>query len=117
MENNNPVWRFAMNYGAIIGIVLVIYQLLLYLFDVLRSSFWISSILSIVMLIILILGMIFSTKHYRKNILGGKITYSQALVFGTLICLFASIITGFFNYLLNAVIDPGIILPNIQTTS
>ena len=64
-------------------------------------------LISLASMLILILGIIFSTKHYRNNTLGGIISYKQALVFGTLICLFSSVITGFFNYLLNAVIDPG----------
>ncbi|MCX6257334.1 MAG: DUF4199 domain-containing protein [Bacteroidia bacterium] len=107
MENEKtPVWKSAMNYGAIIGVVFVIYTLVIYLFNIYPTSFLSGGLMTLVNIVLLVLGLVYSTKHYRTHMLGGKISYAQSLLFGTLICLFSSIITGFFSYLLNAVIDP-----------
>ncbi|OQY03449.1 MAG: hypothetical protein B6I20_05045 [Bacteroidetes bacterium 4572_117] len=104
MENKPNVWKNALNWGVIVGVVMVIYSLIMYFLDLSLEKWvgWVSYVL-------LIGGIVYSTIQYRDNVLGGAISYAQALGFGVLISLFAGIISGVYSYLLMAVIDPELI--------
>ena len=45
-------------------------------------------------------------KAYRDKVLGGSITYGQALLVGVLIVVFSTILTSFYNLIFNLYIDP-----------
>ena len=93
-----------MNFGAMLGLTLIIYSLLLWMLDATTNKS-----LSFVNYIIMIGGIVLATKAFRDNEQGGYITYGRALAVGTLTSAFAAIITSFFTYLLYTVIDPGLI--------
>lgn len=101
---SNTMSKNAMNYGAIVGIALVIFNLLTYVAGVSTSKN-----VSYLSFLIIILGIFFCIKHYRDKILGGGINYGKSLGMGTLICLYSGIIYGFFTYILLKFIDPGLI--------
>jgi hypothetical protein len=101
-EKNNSVWFQAMNYGALLGISLVIYMVLLYL-----TNLQLNKPLSYVTFVLLLAGIIYGIINYRDKILGGYISYGKALGFGTLTALFAAIITAFFSYIQYKIIDPS----------
>ncbi len=104
-ENKQPALiKSTMNYGAMLGLALVIYTILLWMMDALARTG-----LASVSYIIMIAGIVFATKTFRDQEQGGFITYSRALGVGTLTCVFAGVITAFFTYLLYTVIDPGLI--------
>ena len=104
MDKNTNIWKNAMNWGLIIGIVLIIYSLLMY-FIGLSLEKWVSYISYILM----IAGIIYSTIQYRNNVLDGSISYGKALGFGTLVIMFASIITAVYSYVFYTYIDPEMI--------
>ena len=106
MENNNKksLVKSTMNYGAMLGLALIIYSLLLWMFDATTNQS-----LGYVSFVITIAGIILATRAYRDQEQGGYISYGRALGVGTLTALWAGIITSFFTYLLYTVIDPGLI--------
>lgn len=103
MENKPNVWKNGLNWGIITGLVTVIYSTLMYFLGLNLESWtgWISYI-------ILIGGIVYGTIQYRDNVLGGSISYAQALGFGVIISLVVAIISAVFSLILS-IIDPGII--------
>jgi hypothetical protein len=112
MENaDRPIWKNTMNYGAILGLALIIYSLILYF-----AGLTASKLLAYLSYLLLIAGIYFATKHYRDKILGGFISYGKAMAAGVLTSLFASIILAFFTYVQLRFIDPQIIEKQITLT-
>lgn len=101
-SKNNPMLKSAMNSGLILGIALVVYGLIIYIMGMIKPPFWVG----IINYLLIIGGIIYGTKKFRDEDLGGEISYSKALGFGVLICVFASIISGIYTILLTTVIDP-----------
>jgi len=99
---SNPMLKSAMTSGLILGIALVVYSLILYILGVIKPPFWVG----LINYAVIIGGIIYGTKKYRDDDLGGEISYSKALGFGILVCVFASIISGIYMILLTTVIDP-----------
>lgn len=99
---NNPMLKSAMNSGLILGIALVVYSLIIYIVGMIKPPFWVG----IINYLLIVGGIIYGTKKFRDEDLGGEISYSKALGFGVLICVFASIISGIYTILLTTVIDP-----------
>ena len=102
MENsNNDLLKSTMTSGALVGIGMTIYHLILYIFNANLNT----GLASIIYLI-LIAGIIYGTKAYRDNLTGGYITYARALGTGTLIAVFAGVIYGLYQYIYVNFIDP-----------
>lgn len=101
-SGKNPMLKSAMNSGLILGIVLVVYSLIIYIIGIIKPPFWVG----LINYALIIGGIIYGTKKFRDEDLGGEISYSKALGFGVLICVFASIISGIYTVLLMTVIDP-----------
>jgi hypothetical protein len=99
---SNPMFKSAMTSGLILGIALVVFSLIIYIMGVIKPPFYVS----ILQYVIIIGGIVWGTKKFRDDDLGGEISYSKALGFGILICVFASIISGIYTILLMTVIDP-----------
>lgn len=103
-QQKSSLIKQCMFYGALIGIVLVLFSFITYL-----TGFSTNKSVGYIQWIILIAAIFISQKRYRDETLGGYISYGKALGFGTLTLFFASLIIGFFTYLLYAVIDPSLI--------
>jgi hypothetical protein len=101
METETSKTKSALNYGAILGLVLMIFSLIVYLFELYDS--W----LNWLGVVVLILGIIYGIKNFRDRERGGFITYGGAVGYGTLIALFASIITAFGTYIYLGFVDDG----------
>jgi len=100
----NSLSRSAMFYGAIIGVILVFFTFIVYLAKISTNQF-----VGIVQWVIMIVALYFSAKKHRDENLNGYISYGKALGFSTLTIFFASLIIGFFTYLLYTYIDPSLI--------
>ncbi len=96
-----------MTSGAMLGLALIIYSVIIVFLDYTSFSYLTISFLNFLYLIILIIGVVWGTKKYRDKVLDGKISYSNALVAGTTIVFFAAIICAFFSYIFNQFIDPA----------
>lgn len=88
-------------YGLLTAIGLILITLLTYLFN-LTEVRWISYL----SFVVLIAGIILGTIKFRDDDLGGFISYGRALGLGTLISLFASLISGVFVYIFYSFIAP-----------
>jgi hypothetical protein len=99
---SNTMLKSAMTSGLILGIALVVYSLTLYIIGMIKPPAWVG----IINYLLIIGGIIYGTKKYRDEDLGGEISYSQALGFGVLVCVFAALISGVYTILLMTVIDP-----------
>lgn len=99
---SNTMLKSAMTSGLFLGIALVVFSLIIYVMGVIKPPFYVS----ILQYLIIIGGIIYGTKKYRDDDLGGEISYSKALGFGVLICVFAAVISGIYTILLMTVIDP-----------
>ncbi len=101
-SKSNPMFKSAMTYGLFVGIALIVFSLLTYVMGVIKPPFWVS----LLQYVIIVAGIIYGTKKFRDEDLGGEISYSKALGFGILICVFASVIVGIYMIIFMKVIDP-----------
>jgi len=90
----------ALNFGAMVGIVMSVIQLIAFSFGVSDSG-----VVSWMHIIILIMAISWSVRKYRGS-QEGFISYSQALGFGVLLALGASLVFAFVNYLYIKFLDP-----------
>jgi hypothetical protein len=100
-EKPKSVTMNGITYGAIAAVVMIIYSLLLYLFDqhLNRGISWISYVI--------LLGiMIWGTIDYRKKALGGLMSYGKAYSTSFMIALFAIIIATIYTYFFFQFIAP-----------
>lgn len=111
MENKPTPYKTAMNFGALLGLVLIAYSALLYALDQTTNQ-----ALSWFSYGFLAGGIVLGTKNYRDKNLGGFITYNQALWTGTLIVFFASFLSAFYTYIFTSYIDPGMITKILEET-
>jgi hypothetical protein len=112
MEEKKPSFlKSSIYWGVILGIVLIIYSLLLYFVD-LSLEKWVSW----VSYLIFLGGIILATVNYRNTELGGSITYGQALGFGTMVVLWASILSAIYTFVFMQFIDPGFAEKILQMT-
>lgn len=88
-------------WGAITGMIGIVYTLILYYADLMtnKPASWASYA-------ILIVGIYLGTKAFRDQSLGGYISFGKALGTGVLISLFNAIISVIFMLILFLVIDP-----------
>lgn len=96
--------KSTLNYGAMLGLALIIVTLLAWMFDLLLKPGF-----SYVGYVMIIAGIVLATINFRDQEQGGSISYGRALGVGFLTTLFAGIIVSFFSYLLHTVIDPTLV--------
>jgi hypothetical protein len=108
-EKKSTFWKSTVYWGGILGIVLIIYSLLLYFLD-LSLETWVSWI----SYLIYIGGILYASISYRNTEMGGVITYGQALGFGTVVAVIASIISSVYSYIFMEFIDPGMVEKMLQ---
>jgi len=112
MEEQKPsLMKSSLYWGVILGIALIIYSMLMWFLD-LSLEKWVSWVSYIIM----IGGIILGTKNYRDNSLNGSITYGQAVGFGVMMLLFASVVSAIYSYIFLSFIDPEFINKILQMT-
>lgn len=107
IQNNHALWKSTMTSGAFLGLALIIFSIILVFLDITKLSFFFIIFLVLIPLLILIIGIVLGTKNYRDSVMDGHITYNNAIIVGTLIVLFASVISAFYSYIYNKIIDPS----------
>ena len=111
MEKKPSMLQHTMTWGAITGIVVIIYSLLLYVFNQTYNRS-----LGLLSYVILIACIMIGSLAYRNKVLGGTISYGDAFMIGLLITVFAGIISSFFSFILVRFIDPGLVEQAITQT-
>jgi hypothetical protein len=111
MEKKPSMIQHTMTWGAIIGIIMIVYSLVLYL-----AHQTYNQVLGYLSYVLLIAGILVGSIAYRDKILGGFISYKDAFLTGLLITVFAGILSSFFSFILIRYIDPGVIEQAIAMT-
>jgi uncharacterized membrane protein len=100
-EKSNSIWKAGFTYGAMLGLILIIYTVLLYVMD--QS---VNKVLGYVNFIF-IAGMIYyGAKSFRDNNLNGNISYGRALGISMIIILIAGILHSIYFIIHTTIIDP-----------
>jgi hypothetical protein len=108
MENPGyTLLKSTMTYGAILGIILAAFDFLLFIFNVLPVGFLIQGTTIIFIIASYYVGIYFSTKKIRSTVFRGSLTYQQGVLTGTLVATFATVISEFYTYVQNAILDPN----------
>ena len=105
MENKNTsVWYNGLVWGAILGFVGIIYNVILYMLDQnLNQNLGYAGILITIVVLIL------AVRSYRDSVMGGVLPFGPAFKFGFIVILVSTVISVIYAYLLWTVIDPDII--------
>lgn len=100
-----------MNWGGILGLVLIAYSLVLYMLDANESSVaqWVSYGF-------IAAGIFLATKAKRDGELNGVMTYGQGLGTGVGVAFFASILVAFYTYVFFGFVDPDMLEEMILRT-
>ncbi len=91
----------ALSYGLLTAIALIVLTLIIYMLDLTGVS-WISYLAYAFLLVGIILG----TIKYREDSEGGFLSYGRALGYGTLVSVFAALISGIFMYVFYQFLAP-----------
>ena len=105
--------KFAMNYGAILGLCLVVIALFLWILGVDEQQSVIPSILNNVVTIVFL---VYAISQYRANINNGFISYSESLKLGTTIAFFSSVIMAFYTVIYITYLSPDTLTNILHTT-
>ena len=92
-----------MNYGAYLGLSLIVISFIVYLLGLEEQKSIVPSLLNN---FLMIGAIVYSVKAYRDNLNGGYISYSQSLKIGTSVVFFASVILAFYTFLFVTFINP-----------
>lgn len=105
MENKNTsVWYNGLVWGAILGFLGIIYNVILYMLDQNLNQN-----LGYAGMIITIIVLILAIRSFRDNVRGGILPFGPAFQFGFVVILVSSVIGIIYAYLLWTVIDPDIL--------
>lgn len=107
MARKQSIIQYSMTNGAILGLMLIIFSVLLYFMGVMPVSTRSIILIPVINFSIMLVFLIVSMKGYRDKVLGGYITLSDSFLLGLLIIVFSSVISGFYTLIFNLVIDPG----------
>jgi hypothetical protein len=105
MENKNTsVFYNGLVWGAILGLVGIIYNVILYMLDMNlnQAMGYLGFLITIIVLIIAI-------RSFRDNVRGGVLPFGPAFSFGFVVILVSGVIGIIYAYILWTVIDPDII--------
>lgn len=100
-----------MNWGGILGLVLIAYSLVLYMLDANESSAaqWVSYVF-------IGAGIFLATKNKRDGDLNGVISYGQGLGIGVGVAFFASVLVAAYTFVFFGFIDPDMLEEMILRT-
>jgi hypothetical protein len=100
-------YKLAMTYGLYFGLISIILSVIIWATNFMEYlGLFGSVLLGFLQLVLLVFLLIYFTRLYRNNELGGKITFGQAFVFGVLIVVFSTVISSLYSYIFNKFIDP-----------
>jgi len=104
MKNNLKV---ILRYGLILGLVNIAFSVLVYVFDVVLMGMFAGFFISLISLLIIIIALVWSGKHYRNNYNGGYIKYTQALLLAVMIVAVAALVVFCYDVVFRTAIEPG----------
>ena len=104
MDKKTTIFNHALIWGAILGIVLIVYNLLLYFLDLStnRALGYVSWLISIAIVF-------YAMKVYRDSVNQGILSFRDAFVTGFLVCVISGFISAVFAYIQFNYISPELI--------
>ena len=105
--------KFAMNYGSVLGLFLMLIALTLWALGVDEQRSVIPSILNNM---VIIGFLIYSIIQYRDNFNDGFISYGSSLKLGTSVAFFSSILMAFYTFIYITYLDPDMLANILKTT-
>lgn len=118
MENKAGIfWKSALNHGIIFGIVLIIIQVLMWMFNFIPVGIGKSLLMLLITLIFYVVAIYLFIKNYRDKNMGGSIPYGQAFLYGLAVFMIASVLGAIFNFIFLSFIDPEYTKRVMQTTA
>lgn len=108
MENtsNPPLLKSTAIYGSILGVIIVIYSLFIFIFDIMPVGIVKPIILGLISLAISIIGVVIFAKKIRNTYYPNEFSFGKAFITCFLIAAFAVIISSIYTYIQSNVIDP-----------
>ncbi|MEP7171229.1 MAG: DUF4199 domain-containing protein [Bacteroidota bacterium] len=102
--NSNPLLKTAMNFGAMSGLGSFAVFLGLYYKGIspLGNASWLGAWIPVVFICI-------ATKNYREHVLGGEISYGQAMKIGLTTAMAASFLFVLLIYIFATIIDGSVV--------
>jgi hypothetical protein len=99
-----PFWKPALIYGAILGFVGILLNVVLYFLNLSLENWvqWIALVVSLAVMVYCLLA-------YRNEYLGGYGTFGQIFLMALVIGVISAILGTIYTYLLYTVIDPDMI--------
>ncbi|MBN2349968.1 MAG: DUF4199 domain-containing protein [Bacteroidales bacterium] len=110
-QKKTSVFNHSLTYGAIIGIIMIIWTVLMFVLDLSLNR-----ALGYVSYLILIVGMFMGMKSYRDKVQGGTINYGKAFGIGVLICVIAFVISGIYSIIHVKFVDTTLIQRMMEMT-
>jgi len=104
MEQKSTFWKSAMTAGLYLGIILILYNVILYI-----TNQNLNTSLGLISYVILAAGVVYFQIQYRDHELGGFISYGTAFGYGVTLMAFSGIIQSLYTVVLIKFIDPGIL--------
>lgn len=101
-EKSASIWKSTLMSGIYLAVALILLSVVFY---VTGNPF--SKVAQYLTYPIMIAGVLWGQISYKKE-LGGTLTYGQAIGAGVLTLVFASLVSGVYNFLLYKVIDPSL---------
>ena len=105
--------KFAMNYGAVLGLCLMLFSLLLWVLGIDAQQSIIPSILNNLVIIVFL---VYAINQYRDNVNNGFISYSESLKLGTTVAFFSSVIMAFYTFIYITYLDPDMLVNILNIT-
>ena len=105
--------KFAMNYGAALGLCLMLIALLFWVLGVDEQQSVIPSILNNV---IIIGFLVYAIILYRDNMNNGYISYGASLKLGTTVAFFSSVIMAFYTFIYITYLNPDFLANILNMT-
>jgi hypothetical protein len=103
MEKKNKLLEYSVVYGLILGLIIVLYQIMLYFFGLLNNN-----ILEPVIFFLVVIGTMLAVRHYRDSVNGGLLNFAKSYQIGFFTCVITGIIKAIYTYFQVKYLSPNL---------
>lgn len=96
-QQESPI-NYALKYGLQFGVIMIVFNLVTYIFRLEGGSVFALSMLSIFNFLVTVVAISAAIFYYRKNATGGFITYGHAVSFSMSFMFFAAVAAGIVSF-------------------
>ncbi|GHA77539.1 DUF4199 domain-containing protein [Pontibacter akesuensis] len=110
-EKEPSIWPISLKYGALTGVLYILYSLFTYISGNF-GNFFVNLLIS---LAIGVIGIVLAMREFKQHNFG-YMSYGKGLGIGIVVMVIASIISGIFSYIYIAFIDPSVVDKMIEAS-